>query len=72
MRGPREMNAARGLSMVKKASSAIVKTPSKTKSSTKKAPARLAERSPAIELASRLDERKRSLDRTYRGVVLGR
>jgi Protein of unknown function (DUF2934) len=43
--------------MVKKASSAVAKTPGKTKSSTKKAPARLAERSPAIELASRLDER---------------
>ena len=43
MRGPREMNAARGLSMVKKASSAVIKTPSKTKSSTKKAPARLAD-----------------------------
>jgi Protein of unknown function (DUF2934) len=44
--------------MVKKASSNAVKTPSgKAKSSNKKSPAVSAERSPAIQLVSRLDER---------------
>ena len=44
--------------MVKTASRNAVKTPSgKAKSSNKKPPAASAERAPAIELASRLDER---------------
>lgn len=44
--------------MVKKASSNAVKTPtSKAKSSKKKTPAASLDRSPAIELASRIDER---------------
>jgi Protein of unknown function (DUF2934) len=58
------MNAARGLFMVKKASSAVVKTPSKTKSSAKKARAAPAERSPAIEFASLPDE-TRIRERAY-------
>jgi hypothetical protein len=44
--------------MVKKASANAVKTPTgKAKPGKKKAPAASAERSPAIELAGRLDER---------------
>ena len=58
------MNAARGLFMVKKATSAAVKTPSKTKSSAKKARAAPAERSPAIEFASLPDE-TRIRERAY-------
>lgn len=50
--------------MVKKATSAAVKTPSKTKSSAKKARAAPAERSPAIEFASLPDE-TRIRERAY-------
>ncbi len=50
--------------MVRKATGAAVKTPSKTESSAKKAPARLAERSPAIEFASLPDE-TRIRERAY-------
>ena len=51
--------------MVKKASSVVVKTPSKTKSSAKKARAAPAARSLAIEFASLPDE-NRIRERAYR------
>jgi hypothetical protein len=56
--GRRETEHHRSIFMVKKASSNAVKTPAtKAKSGKKKAPAAQANGSPAIQLASRLDER---------------
>jgi hypothetical protein len=56
--GAARLNQKRGLFMVKKANSNVVKTPSsKTKLSNTKAPTASVEPSPAIGFVSRLDER---------------